>query len=104
MIRSPLSPTSQSILQLLIENDELYGLEMVRLNGLLKRGTIYVTLGRLEGDGLIESREVKQQSGQGPPRRVYKITGHGRQIHEAALQFQQTAGMTGLGIIGGAGT
>ena len=85
---SPLSKKSQVILELLCGSDERYGLEMVKAEPKqLKRGTIYVTLSRLEDQGLVESREVKPDVGRGPARRVYRITAAGKQILEASRRF-----------------
>jgi DNA-binding PadR family transcriptional regulator len=44
--------------------------------GSINVGQIYTTLGRLERDGLVRSREV-EQSGR-PDKRVYELTGEGR--------------------------
>jgi DNA-binding PadR family transcriptional regulator len=47
-----LSGKEFAILNLLVTNGEMYGLEMVRaLPSTLKRGTIYVTLSRMEEKG-----------------------------------------------------
>lgn len=64
---------------LLAVSRELYGLEMVEASaGLLKRGTIYVTLQRMEEKGLIESRqEARPESEIGIARRLYRPTGLG---------------------------
>ena len=44
------------ILDLLGRSREMYGLELVTASvGELKRGTVYVTLGRMEAKGLVES-------------------------------------------------
>ena len=77
-----LSRTEALILGLLTGKSELYGLEMVeQSHGRLKRGTIYVTLGRMQDKGLIESRKVPRQSPEvGIPRRLYTITGHGMRV------------------------
>ena len=58
---------------------EKYGLEIVAdSDGLLRRNAIYVLLGRMEEKGLIEGREEATPRGKmGPPRRVYRVTGHG---------------------------
>ena len=73
------------ILQMLSENDEMYGLEMVESSeGNLKRGTIYVTLQRMEVKGLLESREEPRPDGEiGIARRIYKVTGLGERIFKA---------------------
>jgi DNA-binding PadR family transcriptional regulator len=53
---------------------ELYGLDLVSA-GVVRRGGLYVVLGRMEEQGLIEGRE----DGVGDfPRRVYRITDAGR--------------------------
>ena len=71
------------ILKMLINNTgEMYGLEMVEQSGKkLKRGTIYVTLGRMEDKGFIESRKEKQREGaRGLPRRLYKPSALGQRV------------------------
>ena len=71
------------ILEMLVASArELFGLEMVEASkGELKRGTIYVTLKRMEDKGLIESRTEARAVGEiGIPRRLYKITGHGERV------------------------
>ena len=53
-------PTSErTILQLLVSRGPSYGLELVQgSKGVLKRGGIYVTLGRMEEKGLVTSAEA----------------------------------------------
>lgn len=77
-----LSRTEALILSLLMGKSELYGLEMVeQSDGRLKRGTIYVTLGRMQDKGLVESRKEPRQSPEvGIPRRLYSITGYGMRV------------------------
>lgn len=76
------------VLRLLIGGRELYGLELLRKSeGALKRGSVYVVLGRMEDQGFVKGREVKEEGSPGMPRRLYKITGLGQtalQAHEAA--------------------
>lgn len=64
---------------------ESFGLEMVEASGgELKRGTIYVTLQRMEEKGYIESRlEARTVPEIGIPRRLYKVTGFGQRVFEA---------------------
>ncbi len=85
MFNNRLSQKEDQILALLVSQGKMYGLEFVKKsNGLLKRGTIYVTLSRMEDQGLVESWvETSQKGEQGPPRRLYKISGRGLQIYEA---------------------
>jgi DNA-binding PadR family transcriptional regulator len=42
----------------------------------LKRGSVYVTLGRMEEKGLVTSR-LDERPGQGPARRLYEPTAMG---------------------------
>ncbi len=86
-----LSPTEQHILELLIANGDMYGLEMVKASGHLKRGTVYVTLNRMESEkGLVESYAQKDPHESGMARRRYHVTGHGQRVL-AAWQLAQTA-------------
>ena len=72
-------------MSLLLGGEELYGLEMIKKKpNDLKRGTVYVTLDRMEDKGLIKSKEIETPKGeQGPKRRVYQITGAGSRTMEA---------------------
>jgi DNA-binding PadR family transcriptional regulator len=47
--------------------------------GRLKRGSVYVTLGRMEQKGLVRSR-VEARPGEGPARRLYEPTAQGRRV------------------------
>jgi DNA-binding PadR family transcriptional regulator len=68
------SPVEGLILDLLSARGSAYGLELVTSsNGRLKRGSIYVTLGRMERKGLVTSR-LEGAPGVGPARRVYEPT------------------------------
>lgn len=71
-----LSGTERRIIELLVMHQELFGLQLVELShGQLKRGTIYVTLGRMQGKGYLESRQVALPPGAiGLPRRFYRPT------------------------------
>ena len=72
-----LAATERRIIELLAEHEELFGLQMVELsNGALKRGTVYVTLGRMQEKGFLESRQEPLPPGAiGLPRRLYRPTG-----------------------------
>lgn len=86
-----LSNKEYLILQLLINAPvELYGLQMVEASeGQLKKGTIYVTLGRMEDKGYIESRkdEFKPRE-RGLPKRLYRATGEGRRTFDLECQIR----------------
>lgn len=75
------STLEYTILKLLRSGRECYGLEMVKESGgALKRGSIYVTLSRMERKGYIESRQEVTPSVSGMPRRLYTISGLGQQM------------------------
>jgi PadR family transcriptional regulator PadR len=80
-----LSPTERLILELLAEHGELFGLQMVEeAGGRLKRGTVYVTLGRMQEKGYLVSRQEAVAPGAiGLPRRLYRPTGYARRVLEA---------------------
>ena len=71
------SGTERLIVELLVDHQELFGLQMVELSGgRLKRGTVYVTLGRMQEKGYLESRQEPLPPGAiGLPRRLYRPTG-----------------------------
>lgn len=86
MSEPTLSATEATILDLLIaQSRELYGLELVKLSeGDIKRGTVYVTLGRMEEKGFVESREEDETADHvGLRRRLYKPTGLGVRARRA---------------------
>jgi PadR family transcriptional regulator len=86
MSRGAVAPTLSAketlILELLVEHSEMYGLELVAASGKqLKRGTVYVTLGRMEDKGYITSRvEAAPSAAGGLPRRMYIATPLGRRL------------------------
>ena len=90
--RKPPMPTLPAKEALIIElltaaggRGERYGLELVAASKKrLKRGTVYVTLGRMEAKGLVASRleDVPPEAG-GLPRRLYAATALGRRVHDA---------------------
>jgi len=75
------------VLELLLTSRKkgMYGLELVAESaGKLKRGTVYVTLSRMEDKGYVQSQE--EESGaetRGLPRRLYRPTGYGQRVYEA---------------------
>ena len=71
------STTERLIVELLTGNREMFGLQMVEMSGgQLKRGTVYVTLGRMQEKGYLESRQEPLPEGAiGLPRRLYRPTG-----------------------------
>lgn len=84
-----LPPKEELILQLLTSQNEMYGLELVAASKRrLKRGTVYVTLGRMEKKGYVTSRlEDAPPSAGGLPRRVYEATAFGKRVLGAFAQM-----------------
>jgi PadR family transcriptional regulator PadR len=80
-----LSPKEQLILELLVVNGEMYGLQLVAESARrLKRGTVYVTLGRMEEKGYVTSNPEDQSPETGGlPRRLYQPTALGRSVLKA---------------------
>src|SRR5215203_580289 len=80
-----LSPKELLVLELLREQDS-YGLQLVAASkGRLKRGTVYVTLGRMEEKGYITSRLEDNAAMGGLPRRQYQPTALRRRAIAARL-------------------
>jgi len=77
------------ILELLASNGPMYGLQLVEQSeGALKRGTVYVTLGRMEAKGLVDSQqEPFPAGGIGLPRRIYRPTALGKRVLRAWTAF-----------------
>lgn len=79
-----LSSKEKVILELLAARGRMYGLQLVSdSRGKLKRGTVYVTLGRMEQKGFIESEPEKLSDDSGRvPRRMYRATSFGVHVLE----------------------
>ena len=77
------------ILELLASEGPLYGLQLVEHSaGALKRGTVYVTLGRMEAKRLVESQQEPVPPGAiGLPRRIYRPTALGERMLRAWTAF-----------------
>ena len=88
-IPATLPPKERLILELLATGGPMYGLQLVeRASGGLRRGTVYVTLGRMEAKGLVESQQEPQPPGAiGLPRRTYRLTGLGERMLKAWTTF-----------------
>lgn len=80
------------VLELLAEHGPMFGLELVRVSrGHLKRGTVYVTLGRLADKSWVDSEQEPQHPAAiGLPRRVYRITSQGLRVLEAVALVRKT--------------
>jgi PadR family transcriptional regulator PadR len=72
------------VLDLLAAKAPTYGLDLVHgSHGRLKRGSVYVTLGRMEQKGLVTST-LEERPGEGPARRLYEPTALGLRALVAA--------------------
>ena len=82
-------PTKERIILELLTSGPKYGLQLVEESkGALKRGTVYVTLGRMEAKGLVESEQESQPAGAiGLPRRIYRPTPLGERMLRAWTVF-----------------
>jgi|SRR5688572_25011230 len=91
-IKAPSISATESLVIDLVGRDERYGLEIIALSGhKLKRGTIYVTLSRMEQKGFIISRqEEPNPAGIGLPRRMYRVTAYGLQVQKAYKALSKT--------------
>jgi DNA-binding PadR family transcriptional regulator len=68
---------------------KLYGLEIVEISkNALKRGSVYVTLSRLEERGFLESENEPAPKGT-IPRRTYKVTGTGQRAYGSWQKGQE---------------
>jgi len=86
-----LSKKETIILELLVENEEMFGLEMVKASeGNLKRGSIYVLLSRMADKGYVESREEPRELPEiGIPRRKFMVTDRGKLVFRANAKAQE---------------
>jgi hypothetical protein len=87
----PLPRKERLILELLASLGPQYGLQLVdHSDGALKRGAVYVTLGRMEAKGVVESQqEPIPPGGIGLPRRIYRP-------EEACLRGRCLCGMRAI--------
>ena len=75
-----ISATEEKVLLLLEDQGEKCGIE-VALSSNIKRGTVYVTLARMENKGLVTSRlEPPNKGERGPARRVFTLTRFERRV------------------------
>jgi DNA-binding PadR family transcriptional regulator len=85
------------ILDLLAEKGEMYGLELVEASQeRIKRGTVYVTLARMEQKGYVRSlQEARAPGSIGLPRRMYRATPLGMRVREAWALARRTLAWEG---------
>lgn len=80
-----LSGKEHLVLDLLVTNGPSYGLQLVSSSrGRLERGTVYVTLGRMEEKGHVESEpDPSADDDLALPRRIYRPTPFGPRVLDA---------------------
>jgi PadR family transcriptional regulator, regulatory protein PadR len=83
--RLPSISATESLVLDLLEARERFGLELVEASGgRLKRGSIYVTLGRMETKRFVQSWQEDRAPGAiGLPRRLYRATAYGLKVRDA---------------------
>jgi DNA-binding PadR family transcriptional regulator len=83
--RIPSMSAAEALVFDLLRGGARYGLELVEASGgALKRGSVYVTLARMEAKGFVESWQEERSAGAlGMPRRLYRATEYGLKVHEA---------------------
>jgi len=91
-----LSAKERIVLDLLAGESQMYGLQLVAASkGRLKRGTVYVTLGRMQQKGLIDADAEKLSDDSGlVPRRMYRATPFGLRVQKV---WAHAATMLSLG-------
>lgn len=85
---------------------EAYGYQLSRMlgeagMGVVKGGTLYPVLSRLEGDGLVSVS--RRPSGQGPDRKYYTISSEGRTLLGRAAKEWRLFTETTMGLMDPAG-
>jgi DNA-binding PadR family transcriptional regulator len=90
-MRLPSISATEALIIQLLDSGERFGLDLVdNSNGRLKRGTIYVTLTRMEAKGFVESRQEARDPGAGGlPRRMYRVTAYGAKVHAASVLLRE---------------
>ena len=88
---TPSLPRKELLILELLVSGPMHGLGLVQSSGgALKRGTVYVTLGRMEAKGLLLSeQEPPHPAAIGLPRRIYKVTGLGERMLSALHNFRK---------------
>ena len=90
-LKLPSISTTESLILDLLDPGERYGLQLVESSrGRLKRGSIYVTLGRMAAKGFVTSRQEERPAGAiGLPRRLYRATAYGLKVRDACRLLRE---------------
>jgi PadR family transcriptional regulator PadR len=89
--RVPTISRTESLILDLLARDTRYGLDLVGASaGRLKRGSVYVTLARMEKKGFLQSHQEELHPGAiGLPRRLYRATAYGLKVCDAYRLLHQ---------------
>lgn len=87
----PSVSATEAVVLDLLGDSERFGLELVaQSDGRIKRGSVYVTLARMEAKGFVESRQEERPAGAiGLPRRLYKTTAYGATVRQAYRSLRE---------------
>lgn len=77
-----LSYKERIILELLIAQGEQYGLELVKARP-FQLTQMAFTLQQMAEKGYVEWRHVKEPGDPGPPKRIFRLTLHGKRVYQA---------------------
>jgi len=80
------------VLEILAASGPMHGLGLVTESGeALKRGTVYVTLGRMEAKGFVMSEQEPSHPGAiGLPRRIYRTKKYTVIVHATTMTIPRT--------------
>lgn len=94
----PRLSAKEALILELLRGSEMYGLQLVEASaGALKRGTVYVTLGRMQEKGYVKSEPEPPRAGAiGLPRRLYRPTGLGLRVLDAWDVLRKTLAWEGV--------
>jgi len=97
-LRLPSMSATESLILDLLRSVERYGLELVDSSGgRIKRGSVYVTLARMEAKGFVESRQDEHPVGAiGLSRRLYRATDYGIKVHDAYQRLREAIALRPL--------
>jgi DNA-binding PadR family transcriptional regulator len=86
----PLKHATYQVLLALADGESMHGYAIMQAVSAMTDGretilpgTLYAALARMVDDGLVEEREVREDSSGGPPRRYYRRTSFGRAVARA---------------------
>lgn len=86
--KSPFPPAEESIIEVLLSNGPTIGLNIFKLsNGKVKRGSVYVLLGRLEEKGFVEIANPSA------PRPEYRLTPLGKARYKTWQTIKKLMGI-----------